>query len=123
MLAKPGNRDLAQQDGYRRQDAPARDPAGGDQQQERGRDQQLVGDRVEHAAQRRGLVQPARQIAVQPVGGGGGQEQRQRQPPGPDAVGQEQQGEGQDQKDPACRQQIGQIKAHLAMLSTNGLST
>ncbi len=39
-----------------------------DQHQQRGDDQELVGDRIEEGTERRGLVEPARQIAVGPVG-------------------------------------------------------
>ena len=40
------------------------------------RHHQLVGHRVEEGAEGRGLVEPARQIAVGPVGDGGGDEDR-----------------------------------------------
>ena len=46
-----------------------------DQQHQRGADQQLVGDRIEHAAEVGLLAAAARQVAVEPVGDGGRAEQ------------------------------------------------
>ena len=46
-----------------------------DQQHQGGADQQLVGDRIEHAAEFGLLAAGASQVAVEPVGDGGGAEQ------------------------------------------------
>ncbi|MNT56257.1 hypothetical protein D3C72_1935420 [compost metagenome] len=40
------------------------------QHQQRGADEKLVGHRIEKGAEGRGLVELARQVAVEPVGGG-----------------------------------------------------
>jgi hypothetical protein len=64
-LAQRRNRDLAADDdeGDQRIDA-----AELEQDQQRGADQELVSHRIQKCAERRGLVQPARQITVGPIG-------------------------------------------------------
>ena len=64
-LAQRRDRDLAPDDDQRHQHVSAVQVH---QHQQRGADQELVGHRVEKGAERRGLVQLARQIAVEPVG-------------------------------------------------------
>ena len=66
-------------------DQPSR-TAVGDENQDGDRDQQLVGDRVEHAAERRLLLPGARQIAVEIVGDAGDHEDHEGDP-GPPIVG------------------------------------
>ena len=53
------------------------------QHQQAGCHQQLVGDRIEHPAERRMLVQDSRIIAIQIIGNPGGDEHGQRHPPQP----------------------------------------
>ena len=52
------------------------------QKQEYGRNKQLVGNRIQHAADRRRLFPDACQIAVKEIGNAGDQEYRQRSPAG-----------------------------------------
>ena len=77
-LAQAGDQDLARQDDQRR---PARGCRSAcpllDQHQQRRRHQELVGDRIEEAAEARDLVIAAREIAVELVGDAGGDEQAQ----------------------------------------------
>ena len=68
IFAQARDQDFAAEDDDRRpQRQPGDGPVGGEHEQHRG-DQQLVGDRVEHAAER-GLLRPgAREIAVEEIG-------------------------------------------------------
>ncbi len=79
-LAQPGDEDLAHEDDDRRPDRPAGDGVVVHQHHQHGADQQLVGDRIEHAAERRLLLPHAGEIAVEPVGQAGKHEQRERRP-------------------------------------------
>ena len=63
-------------------DQPSR-TAVGDEDQDGDRDEQLVGDRVEHAAERRLLLPGARQIAVEIVGDAGDHEDHEGDPGAP----------------------------------------
>ena len=77
MLRSPENGELAadNQDGH-----PARQRAPLHQGDERGGNQQLVGDGVEQRPDGRDLLPPARQVAVQQVGSGRRQKDGQRDP-------------------------------------------
>ncbi len=79
-LAQAGDEDLAHEDDDRRPDRPAVDRIVVHQHHQHGADQQLVGDRVEHAAERRLLLPDAGEVAVEPVGQAGKHEQRERRP-------------------------------------------
>ena len=71
------------------------------QHQQRGADQQLVGDRVEHAPERRLLLPDAGQIAVQPVGEAGADVDGQR-PPAAGVAGAEEEARARRPAPPGC---------------------
>jgi hypothetical protein len=83
VFAQPRHQDLATQDDDRREQRGAADGAVRHQHQQAGRYQELVGDRVEHAAEGAELAPLARKVAVQEVGHAGSDENRQRDPAQP----------------------------------------
>src|SRR5438132_444823 len=95
--AQPGDGQLAPDDHHH---GPGRDLVDREQGDERGRDEQLVGDRVEQGAERGHLVAPPRQHAVEPVG-----ERRRREDDGRDErvdsrAGNEEEDQQRDGDDP-----------------------
>jgi hypothetical protein len=76
-------RSFAAQDDDRRPQRPAADRAIGGEHEQARRHQELVGDRIEHAPERRLLAPLAREIAVEDVGHGGADEDEQRDPAQP----------------------------------------
>ena len=68
IFAQARHQNFAAKNDDRRPQRPSRDRLVGDEHQQHGGDQQFVGDRIEHAAER-GLLRPgAREIAVEKIG-------------------------------------------------------
>ncbi len=82
-FAQTRDQDFTAQNDDRGQQRPAVDAVLGGEHQKAGRDQELVGDRIEHLAERGLLTPHAGEIAVEDVGHAGGDEDRQRQPTQP----------------------------------------
>ncbi len=83
IFAQSRDQDFAAQDDHGREQRPSMNGALGRQHQQARRHQELVGDRIEHAAERGLLVPHPGEIAVEKIRNAGGDEHRQRQPAQP----------------------------------------
>jgi hypothetical protein len=121
VLAQARDQDLAAQDDQARQDDQAADGVDADQHEDDGGDQQLVGDRVEEAAERRNLVQVARQVAVEIVGHPRHDEEAASRPARHGGLQIEQGHQQRDDHDAQQCQQIGQTGQHCFPRAIQGL--
>src|SRR4029077_6324167 len=78
IFAQARDQNLATENYDRGPQRPSTNGAVGGEHQQTGRDQELVGDRVEHAAETRLLAVRARDVAVEHVGEAGRDEDEQR---------------------------------------------
>ena len=114
VFAQPAHQDLAQHDDDRRIQAPGGQPALPDQHHQRRADQQLVGDRIEHAAEIGLLVPGAGDPAVEIVGDGGAAEQHTGGKVGRRLTQRYQHHQQRDGHDARQRQQVRQVGQHRA---------
>src|SRR5436190_32047 len=84
-----------------------------DQHEQRCSDQQLVGHRIEEAAEARDLVMAPCEVAVEIVGDAGGDEQRHRQPLRPAAIEPEAGDDQRNRRDARQRQDIGGVEHEI----------
>ncbi|QTK78994.1 hypothetical protein AT6N2_C1213 [Agrobacterium tumefaciens] len=82
IFAQARDENFTAKNGNRSPQRPAGNRAIRRHQKQHGSDQQLVGDRVQHAADIRRLVPDTRQIAIEKIGKRGDDEQPQRRPAG-----------------------------------------
>ena len=113
VFAKPRHQNFAAENDDGGKQRPAADGLLGGQHQQAGRDQELVGNRVEHPPERRLLPVHAGEIAVEHVGDPGRDEDRERHPANPEpavenALPIQQRNHDRHRGDPGVGQEVGQ---------------
>ena len=111
ILAEAGDEDFAHQDGDGGDQVEAVEIAGPGEGDQQGADQQLVGDRVEHLAERGVELHLAGEEAVEPVGDGGGDVEQQREPAQPVPAAGDEQADHRDRRDAGEGQLVGKRRS------------
>src|SRR5690606_34399182 len=106
-LPQAGNEELAEQDGAGRDHVEGGEAAVPGQNRYEDADQQLVGNGIEHAAERGILVPGAGEIAIEPVGRGGDDIDDQRDQPQHHIALHDQQDNGDDRQDAGDGDDVG----------------
>src|SRR5262249_5423580 len=106
IFAQARDEDLAAENDKGRKDGQSGEPALGDENQDDGGDQKLIGYGIEEAAQLRDLAASPGEVAIQEIGHAGDREEPAGEPTPEGAVEIEQQDDERNGGDPRHRQQI-----------------